>query len=191
MRLQRKITAACFLALLALPSLVLADDEPKEKDPTHGILGATFPEPGVMTAGQPTGEQLQLLAEDGFKSIIDLRAEDEPRGYDEPEAARQNGLAYVNIPVNLNVLNEAAIDRFLDTMKKAKRPVIIHSSSTNRVGAVYYAWLVLGKKVPPEEALNRALAAGLKQSTMIRKVKKLVADHKPLPEEPAQKPAQK
>ncbi|HEV2851306.1 MAG TPA: sulfur transferase domain-containing protein [Thermoanaerobaculia bacterium] len=143
-----------------------------------------------MTASQPTGEQLQLLAEDGFKSIIDLRAEDEPRGYDEPEAARQNGLAYVNIPVNLNVLDEATIDRFLDTMKRVKRPVIIHSSSTNRVGAVYYAWLVLEKKVPPAEAMNRAMAAGLKQSTMIRKVKKLVAEHKPIPEKPAQKPAQ-
>jgi protein tyrosine phosphatase (PTP) superfamily phosphohydrolase (DUF442 family) len=189
MRLSSKTTAACFLALLALSSLVLADD-PTEKDPTHGITGATFPEPGVMTAGQPTGEQLQLLAEDGLKSIIDLRAEDEPRGYDEPEAARQNGLSYVNIPVNLNVLDEATIDRFLDAMRKAKRPVIVHSSSTNRVGAVYYAWLVLEKKVPPAEALSRAMAAGLKQSTMIRKVKKLVAEHKPLPEKPGQKPAQ-
>lgn len=190
MRFVWKTAAACFLAVLALSSPVLADDEPTEKDPTHGILGATFPEPGVMTAGQPTGEQLQLLAEDGFKAIIDLRAEDEPRGYDEPEAARQNGLSYVNIPVNLNILDEAAIDRFLDAMKKAKRPVIIHSSSTNRVGAVYYAWLVLEKKVPPADALNRALAAGLKQSTMIRKIKKLVAEHKPRPEKPAQDPAQ-
>src|SRR5258707_8824598 len=61
---------------------------------------ATSPEPGVLLAGQPTGEQVQLAAEDGYKTIIDLRTPEEPRGFDEVEAARLTGLVYVNLPVN-------------------------------------------------------------------------------------------
>jgi protein tyrosine phosphatase (PTP) superfamily phosphohydrolase (DUF442 family) len=169
------ITAAIavLIALSPAPAALAAGTD------TFGISGATFPEPGLMAAGQPTGEQLQLLAEEGYKTVIDLRAPEEPHGFDEPEAARQNGLAYVNVPVNLNILDAETIDQFLDAMKKAKRPAILHSSSPNRVGALYYAWLVLEKKVPAGEALEKAKAAGLRQSTLIRKMQQLVAEHKP------------
>ena len=44
------------------------------------------PLPGVMAAGQPTGEQIQLLAEEGYRTVIDLRPAAEPRGFDEPDA---------------------------------------------------------------------------------------------------------
>ncbi|HEV8581614.1 MAG TPA: protein tyrosine phosphatase family protein [Thermoanaerobaculia bacterium] len=154
---------------------------PAAASETYGIVNATFPVPGVMAAGQPTGEQIQLLAEDGYKTIINLRPREEPHGFDEPEAARQNGLVYVNVPVTLATLDQATIDRFLEAMEKAERPVLLHCSSSNRVGGLLYAWMVLEKGMNPEEALKRAKAAGLHQPELIDKVTKLVAERRKQP----------
>jgi len=168
----RNFALACW-AVLA-PVLGAAAKAPE----TYGIANATFPERGVLAAGQPTGEQIQLLAEDGYKTIIDLRAPEEPRGFDETEAARENGLAYVNIPVTPATLDQTTIDRFLKAMRRAERPVLLHCSTSNRAGGLYYAWLVLEKGVAPEEALNRAKAAGLHQPEMIDKMTSLVAQRR-------------
>ena len=176
------MTLAASVALFAFASLAGAAGQE-----TFGIPNATFPEPGVMAAGQPTGEQLQLLAEEGYKTVIDLRPAGEPHGFDEPEAARQNGLAYVNIPVDLQTLDQAAIDKFLETMRKAKRPVLLHCASSNRVGALYYAWLVLEEDVPARAAMAKAKAAGLSHPELVQKVEKLVSERRP----PAKPPAKK
>jgi uncharacterized protein (TIGR01244 family) len=161
--------------LLAVCILVAAQAKGPE---TYGILNASFPEPGVLAAGQPTGEQVQLLAEDGYKTILDLRTPEEPRGFDEVEAARQNGLAYLNVPVNPTALDQATIDRFLAAMKKAQRPVLLHCSNANRVGALWYAWLVLEKRKTSAAALAQARAVGLRQPEMKERIEKLVAERK-------------
>lgn len=173
MKMQALAFACLVLALTPSPGMS-ADKE------TFGIPNVTFPEPGLMAAGQPTGEQIQLAAEEGYRTVIDLRTADEGRGYDEAGAAKANGLKYINIPMTPASLDQATIDRFLDSMRKAERPVIVHCASSNRVGALYYAWLVLEKGVKPEEAMTRAKAAGLKSSEMEAKMKKLVAERKPL-----------
>ena len=170
----RKVLAAAWIAALA-PALCLGAAKPD----TYGIPNATFPEPGVMAAGQPTGEQIQLAAEDGYRTLLDLRPPEEPREFNEVLAARQNGLTYVNIPVTLDTLGQATIDRFLEAMERAERPVLLHCGSANRTGAMIYAWLVLEKRVPAEEALKRAKAAGLHQPELIDKVTKLVAERRP------------
>ncbi|MEA2601017.1 MAG: hypothetical protein QOF89_2009 [Acidobacteriota bacterium] len=165
------LTAACLAAALASAG--------RAKGPeTYGIANASFPEPGVMAAGQPTGEQVQLAAEDGYKTILDLRTSQEPRGFDEPEAARQNGLAYVNVPVSPAALDQATIDRFLAAMKKAQKPVLVHCSTGSRVGALWYAWLVLEKGKAPAEALAKAKTAGLRQPELKERIEKLVAERK-------------
>lgn len=170
---MQALAFACLVLALTPGSGMAADKE------TFGIPNASFPEPGVLAAGQPTGEQIQLAAEDGYRTVIDLRPAEEPRGYDEAGAAKANGLEYVNIPVTPASLDQATIDRFLDTMRKAEKPVILHCASSNRVGALYYAWLVLEKGVKPEEAMTKAKAAGLKSPEMEAKMKKLVAERKP------------
>ena len=159
---KRALAAGCLVAGLTVPAAFAGED-------THGILNATFPEKGILAAGQPTGEQLQVLAEEGYKTVIDLRPDSEPRGYDEIGAAKANGLTYVNIPVAGATLDKAAIDRFVAELDKAERPVIVHCASSNRVGALYYAWL-RAKGMPREEALAKGKAAGLKSPELIEKV---------------------
>lgn len=173
MRSPWKITLTAALAV-ALAVVVHA----KGPD-TYGIANASFPEPGVLAAGQPTGTQVQLAAEDGFKTVLDLRTPDEPRDFDEKEDARLNGLVYINVPVNPATLDQATIDRFLAAMRKAQKPVLLHCSTSNRVGALWYAWLVLEKKQAPAAALAKAKAAGLKNPELTEKIEKLVAERKP------------
>jgi uncharacterized protein (TIGR01244 family) len=162
------------------PALVLAAKAPQ----TYGIPNATFPLPGVMAAGQPTGEQIQLLAEEGYRTVIDLRPPGEPRGFDEPEAAKQSGLTYVDIPVTPATLDQATIDRFFNALRKAETPVLLHCGNSNRVGALLYAWLVLERGESPAKALGKAKAAGLSHPEMIEKVRKLVAERQAPPPRP-------
>jgi len=171
-----RIPGLLALICIALAAPAARAEQADRMGPKFGIANASFPAPGVMAAGQPTGEQLQLLAEDGYKTVIDLRPADEPHGFDEVTATRENGLAYVNIPVTPATLDQATLDRFLDAMHKAKRPVIVHCSTANRVGALFYAWLVLEKKVTPEKALEQAKAIGLHHPELTEKVQKLVAE---------------
>jgi uncharacterized protein (TIGR01244 family) len=176
MRFQR--TGLLALALLALLAPASHAEEADKMGPKYGIANASFPAPGVMAAGQPTGDQLQLLAEDGYHTIIDLRPAEEPHGFDEPAAAKDNGLAYVNVPVTPATLDQATIDRFLGAMRGAKKPVIVHCSTGGRVGALFYAWLVLEKKESPGKALEKARAIGLHSPELTEKIQKLVAERK-------------
>ena len=171
------------LAAAALLAVCIVVAARAERPDIYGP-NATSPEPGVLLVGQPTGEQIQLAAEDGYKTVIDLRPTAEPRGFDEVEAARLTGLVYVNLPVSLATLDQATIDRFLAALRRAQKPVLVHGGDDSRAGALWYAWLALEKRMPPAEALARAKAAGLRQPEMRERIEKLVAERKPAPRSP-------
>ena len=52
----------------------------------------------LSAAGQPTPEELKQAAQEGFKSVLNLRSPDEP-GFlsDEQQQAQAAGLQYANI----------------------------------------------------------------------------------------------
>jgi uncharacterized protein (TIGR01244 family) len=145
-----------------------------------GILNATSPEPGILFGGQPTAEQLQKLAAADYKTVIDLRAPTENRGYDEAAAAKAAGLAYVPIPVTGETLKDAkTLDRFIEVFSKTEKPVLVHCASGGRVGAVYYAWLVSEKKMSREEALAKAHEEGLHNESLIAPINTYLDQKKP------------
>ena len=89
MKVREALSAALMTALFA--SVGAAEG--------FGILNAYEPAEGVVFGGQLTEEQLAALAAASFKSIIDLRGEDEDRGYDEAAAVQHLGLEYLPLPV--------------------------------------------------------------------------------------------
>ena len=169
-------TLAMIAGITLLATATAAAPRKPSSQQTYGVTGATLPQPGIMAAGQPTGEQVQLLAEEGYRGVIDLRLPGEARDFDEPEAARLSGLVYINIPVTPETLDQAAIDRFVNAMRTLERPLIVHGSTADRPAALLYAWLVLEKKERPERALEQARSAGLRDPALARKVRKLVAE---------------
>lgn len=179
MRVSTLRAFSIFFTLFGVAAGLAAAAPPVVRKPqqTFGIPGAAFPAPGVMIAGQPTGEQIQLLAEEGnYHTVIDLREPGESRGFEEPEAVREGGMVYLNVPVPPAGLDQAAIDRFLAAMRQAQAPLLVHCGTGGRAAALLYAWLVLDRKEPTARALETARAAGLASPELAAKVQKLVAE---------------
>lgn len=173
------LASSVFLLAASLPGSATAQSAvPSPAVPAElaGLLNASQPEAGLAASGQPTAEQLASLARAGFKTLIDLRPVAEPRGFDEPAAAAAAGLRYLNVPVTLASLDPPTLDRFFAALRGAERPLLVHCATGNRVGALYYAWLVLERGVEPSVALDRARAAGLKQAELTDAITALVAE---------------
>ncbi len=173
MRRRSTVTVVAVVGLILVASMAGAE----EKD--HGLRGAKFPQPGVLFGGQPTQAQLEAMAADGLGLVLDLRAKGENRGFDESAALQSLDIAYLNLPVDAERLTQPeTFERFIDAMKKLDGPTLVHCASGNRVGALYYAYLVAGKGVDREEARALAKENGLRSSTLEKAVDRYL-DSKP------------
>ncbi|MBA2442822.1 MAG: hypothetical protein H0V53_10530 [Rubrobacter sp.] len=75
------------------------------------MTNASCPLEDVGAAAQPEAKHFKRLAEAGYKTVLDLRIREEPRGVDEPEVVRGAGMEYVNIPVSPETLGDEAFGR--------------------------------------------------------------------------------
>lgn len=132
-------------------------------DIAAALPNGSVPLPDVVTAGQPSAPQLAALASAGLKTVLDLRHLEEARGFDEPSAARAGGLDYVSLPMGYEDVADTIFDTVRDVLRdSARRPVLLHCASANRVGAVLLPHLVLDHGVEVDEALRRVAAVGLR-----------------------------
>ena len=165
--MKRRSNGTVGLAAVLVLAASVAGAEKKD----HGLLNAKYPEPDVLFGGQPTEAQLEAMAADGLSFVLDLRAEGENRDYDEPAALQSLDVPYLNLPVAAERLTQpGTFERFIETMKKLEGPTLVHCASGNRVGALYYAYLVAGKGVDREEARARAKENGLRSSALEKAV---------------------
>ncbi len=100
-------------------------------------LGTVSPVDGITSAGQPDEAALEVFADAGYATVIDMRGEAEDRGFDEAAVVEALGLHYVTMPIE----NDAAISfdnaRKLDALlQEYPGPVLVHCASGNRVGAL-------------------------------------------------------
>ncbi len=133
---------------------------------------------GIATAGQPEEEHFERLAEAGYKTVIDLRTVEEDRGLDEPEVIRQASMEYVNIPVGHEDVEDETFERFRELMKDPeRRPLLVHCSSANRVGALLIPYLILDEGKSIEEAVTIASEVGL-ESDELKQAALRYAEHR-------------
>ena len=101
------------------------------------IKNLSAPSSDSLASGQPTKEQLRILAESGVKHIVNLRPESE-LDWDEGAFVESLGMQYHNIPVNgvegITFKNARKLSQLLAGLKN--KPVLVHCSSGNRVGAL-------------------------------------------------------
>ena len=101
------------------------------------ILNLRNPEANVFASGQPSQEQLQLLANSGVKHIINLRPSAE-QDWDEAAYVKSLGMEYHNIPVagadGVNSDNAKQLNDLLGSLNG--QPLLVHCASSNRVGAL-------------------------------------------------------
>ncbi len=121
------------------------------------------PIPGIATAGQPDAAAWGALARSGFKSVVDLRAQNEPRGHDEAGEIARAGLRYLALPVDHGSLGDRQFDVLRDFLgDPLNRPVLVHCQTANRVGALLLPYFVLDEHLPIEEAQRRAVEIGMR-----------------------------
>ena len=141
-----------------------------------GVTNRACPLPGVATGGQPAASHLQSLAKAGYRTVLDLRAAEESRGFDESAAMRAAGLEYVLLPVTHESLTDGTFDAFRRLMQeKSASGVFVHCASGNRVGAVMVPWLVLDRGWSLERAVAAARAGGLRSPDLEGKARDYVA----------------
>jgi uncharacterized protein (TIGR01244 family) len=158
-----------FSALLALLLVLSVGASAANAQEDFGLSGARHSEEGLLFGGQPTSEQLAAAGAAGYR-VLDLRAPSEDRGYDEAAEARRLGIEYRSIPVDAEALQrDETYEAFFAALEGA-RPVVAHCASGNRVGGLYYAYLVARRGLPREEALARAKANGLRSDALARTV---------------------
>ena len=97
----------------------------------------------LITAGQPTEDQLRAVAQAGFEVVINLAPHEDPRSLsDETGLVQSLGLAYINIPVPFAAPTVEQLREFCAAMDQhTGRRIFVHCLANKRVTAflVLYA----------------------------------------------------
>lgn len=127
------------------------------------IADVVSPAPGILSAGRLAPADIQRARDAGVRQIIDLTPDAETPDFDEAAAVRAAGIAYANLPLSGPAdLTHENVRTFDALLRAAKRPVLVHCASGNRVGAMAAlraAWL---DGHSTEEAITLGKAWGLK-----------------------------
>jgi uncharacterized protein (TIGR01244 family) len=126
------------------------------------ILNLSTPAENVFASGQPSQDQLQVLAKSGVKHIISLRPASET-DWDEAELARSLGMEFHNIPVagadDVTSENARKLQELLSSLEG--QPTLVHCASSNRVGALRALIAAESGGEPLESAISTGKAWGL------------------------------
>lgn len=117
---------------------------------------------GVFLASQPAPEDLRQAKDGGIHTVVNLRKPGEIE-WDEGAVVEDLGLEYHNIPFSgPEELTDEVFDRVREILNdETKRPVLLHCSSANRVGAIWLAHRVLDDGLVAEAAIEEARTVGL------------------------------
>ena len=111
----------------------------------------------VGFGGATAPEAMDLLKQTGFKTVINLRLEEEDAAnvVINSEAAQNAGLSYLHLPFNPLDPKTLVIDDFLRILnEKSNQPVYIHCNSATRVAALWMIHRVLRDGWSIEHASN-------------------------------------
>jgi uncharacterized protein (TIGR01244 family) len=150
-----------------------AADIPASVDPAR-IVNYVAVKPGLAFGGKLAPEVIAQLKGMGFKTVLNLRTEQEG-AKDEEAVVKAQGLRYEWVPVmpdTLSLADVKKVEAVLDD--KGAGPVLVHCASANRVAGV---WAIIqvrrGKTV--SAAIEEARPLGLKSPAVVAAVERLTA----------------
>lgn len=110
---------------------------------------------------QVTPEELQQAAQEGFKSVLNLRSPDEEGVLpNEQKYVESSGLEYVNIPLSPNKLSDEKADEILETIEQLKKPLLLHCKSGMRSGAMALMYMAIQEDMSAQEAIQQGKQMG-------------------------------
>ena len=118
----------------------------------------------ISIGGQPTAAELEHLKELGFKTIFNLRGEDEENTTlspsDEADKVQELDMIYKHLPVDMDVVSDEQVDHFRREMAEAPAPIFVHCSSGRRAGTFAMMEQAVANNMTGEEALKAAQKVG-------------------------------
>ena len=148
----------------ALPEERLARAGYAER-PSDTPLEPTEYGPGIVAGPAPDQKAIARLARRGYRSLLDLRTEGEPGQVLSPNVAASwahaNAIEHLRASISRGVLVPGSVDRFLQQLALAPRPVYVHSGTGRRAAAALAIHLALEQDLPADQALARARELGL------------------------------
>jgi uncharacterized protein (TIGR01244 family) len=116
----------------------------------------------LSIAGQVTPEQLQTAAQQGFKSVLNLRSPNEPGVLsDEQQKAEAAGLEYANVPLNSSDATTEEITNALHELANLPRPVLVHCGAAQRAGGIALIATALNEGLTIEQITEKANELGI------------------------------
>jgi uncharacterized protein (TIGR01244 family) len=118
----------------------------------------------ISIGDQPDADALRAMAEDGTRSVINLRTEDEVSPLspaEEGATARALGLAYAHVPVSGESLGSEKLQEFSDALERLPKPTHVHCARGVRAGAFALIHLARSHGWSSEETMTRAERANV------------------------------
>jgi uncharacterized protein (TIGR01244 family) len=166
------MTALAAVLLGAAPGLAAEGESPAGaiRAVELGTTGRVHEIEGALLASQPGQADLALAKDRGVRTVISLRHESEPAGFDERAEAARLGMEYRNVPwAGPAELTDEVFDHVRRLLAQTPRPLLLHCGSGNRVGAVWIPWRVLDGGLDIDAALAEARVIGLVTPEFVEK----------------------
>lgn len=131
-------------------------------------------EPGLVSGGVPSARGLGQAAEQGIRTVIDLRNPEEGTA-EEADHAQAIGLRYVNIPVSAANFSPAQADKLAEVLKDPLTgPALLHCATGQRAVAVWALHRNLHEGISSAQALEEAKGKGLQKPELEAKLRELL-----------------
>ncbi|MEH1968741.1 beta-lactamase hydrolase domain-containing protein [Nostoc sp.] len=116
----------------------------------------------LSTAGQLTSEELKQAAQEGFKSVLNLRSPDEA-GFvsDEQQQAEAVGLQYANVPLKPSEPNQELTKLAIQEIENLPKPILIHCAAGARAGGIALIANAISEGLTYEKISQKAQELGL------------------------------
>jgi protein tyrosine/serine phosphatase len=117
----------------------------------------------VYRGAAPEVAGVSWLAQNQFKTIIDLRVENPKGMYDEYRAATARGIRYISVPMNpLAMPKDAEINHVENILgDKSLQPIFVHCTfGDDRTGLVIALYRVFIQKMSPQDAYQEMMDSG-------------------------------
>lgn len=149
-----RILFNCCLLQAALSALPAHAQEIKIDAPNVVPISAQ-----LVTSGQPTAGALAKLKEQGFDAVIYLAPTTVSDAVaEEKNIMEQQGLMWVNIPINFQQPTAAHFQQFVDTVKSmAGKKILVHCQVNMRASSMVFLYRAIVNKESPEKAYESVI----------------------------------
>ncbi len=116
----------------------------------------------LAIAEQLTTDQLTQIADDGYRSVLNLRWPDEKGFLDhEQEKIEFLGLRYVHFPIKAEEINHQLALRVFKIITELPKPIIIHCDNAIRSAAIVLLFIANKQGIEFEKSFQRTINLGL------------------------------